>query len=174
MLDDAHPQAVDQTRLVRARARERDPVHARPLRRVRDRQRAARGPHRAVERQLAEQRDTVQLLTRQLPAGGQHRARDRQIEPRTGLADVARREVRGDPPGGKLIAGVEDRRGDALARLAHRRVDEPDDRKRRQPTAHVDLDGHVSRPQAVDRERVCPRQHRGASSLAVIRTGRRS
>ena len=77
---------------------------------------------------------------RQLSAGREHRARQRQVEAGAGLAHVAGREVRGYAPGRELISGVEDRRLDALARLAHRRVGQPDDRERGQPRADVHLD----------------------------------
>ncbi len=126
---------VDQARLASACARERERAHARALCRVRDRERAPRGPDGAVERQLPEQGDAVELVAGQLSAGGEHRARDRQVEARTGLAHVAGREIGGDAPGGELVAGVEDRRGDALARLAHSGIGEADDREGGQPRA---------------------------------------
>jgi hypothetical protein len=43
----------------------------------------------------------------------------------------------------------------ALARLAHGRIGESDDRERWQARPDVDLDGYVARIETVDRECVC-------------------
>ena len=42
---------------------------------------------------------------------------------------------------------------DAIARLAHGGVGQPDDRERGQPGADVDLDPHLARVHPIDRER---------------------
>ena len=68
--------------------------------------------------------------------------------------------------GGKLEARVQDRRADAVARLAHRGVAEPDDRERRQARADVDLDPHLARIDPVDGERRDAGEH--ASTLRRI------
>ena len=71
--------------------------------------------------------------------------RERRVEARAGLAQRRRREVGGDPRGRELEARVQDRRPDPVARLAHGRVAEADDRERGQPGADVDLDPHLAR-----------------------------
>ncbi len=131
-------------------------MQARVARRLRHCQRASARPHAAIERQFPEQRVALQPLPPKLPAGREQRAREREIQARPRLWHVARREVGGDPPGGELIAGVEDRRLNALARLTYGGVGETDDRECGQPGADVDLDGHVSRVQPFDRERMRP------------------
>ena len=72
----------------------------------------------------------------------------------------------------ELEARVEDRRADALARLADRRVGEADDRERGQARADVDLDRDVARAQPVDRERVGAREHRLAAAQRAAAMGR--
>ena len=53
---------------------------------------------------------------------------------------------------GKLEAGVDERRAHPLARLAHRRVGQADERERRQAAADVDLDVDLARLDAEQRE----------------------
>ena len=62
------------------------------------------------------------------------------------------REVHGEPLLRELEPGVEQRRAHALARLAHGRVGQPDERERRQPAADVDLDGDLAAVDALERE----------------------
>jgi hypothetical protein len=61
----------------------------------------------------------------------------------------------------------------ALARLAHRHVDETDERERGQPAAHVDLDTDVPRAQPVDRKCVRSRKHRSAPWREFLSEGAR-
>ncbi len=68
---------------------------------------------------------------RELAGGGEHGRRDRQVEARPRLAQVGRRQVRRDPLLRELEAGVDQRRAHPLARLAHRRVGQADERERR-------------------------------------------
>ena len=61
---------------------------------------------------------------------------------------------------GNSKPAVEQRRVDALARLAHGRVAAADDRERGQAAAQVDLDGDPPRGEAVDREGRDAGEHR--------------
>jgi len=70
-----------------------------------------------------------------------------------------RRRSRGPPSLRELEAGVEDRAADPLARLAHGAIGEADDREVRQAGADIDLDGDVSRLEAVDREGADASEH---------------
>ena len=99
----------------------------------------------------------------QLPGGGQQRRRDRQVEPGPGLAQARRREVGDDPPQRELEAAVGERRAHPLARLAHRRVGQADDREGRQAAVDVDLDPDRPGRDAVEGE--CPRGGEHAPTL---------
>ena len=98
---------------------------------------------------------TAQPSTRlgvELAGGDEERDRERQVERRADLAQVGRREVDRDPLLRELVARVDDRRPDALARLAHRLVGEADDRERGQPEPDVGLDPDPPGLDAVDGE----------------------
>ena len=102
---------------------------------------ARRGPTDvAGERQLADDRAADERVARELAARREDRDRERQVEARADLAQVGRRQVDRDPLLREHEAGVRERRPDALARLAHRLVGQPDDLERRQPVADVGLD----------------------------------
>ena len=79
-------------------------------------------------------------LQLELPGGGQQRGGDRQVHPGPGLAQAGRGEVGDDPPQRELEAAVDQRRAHPLARLAHRRVGQADDREGGQAAMDVDLD----------------------------------
>jgi hypothetical protein len=94
---------------------------------------------------------------------------------------VRRSEVDRDAPLRELKARVQQCRLDALARLAHGGVGAADDREGRQPAAQVNLDGHLPRGEAVDREgrdvgehrphardRRVPEQHTSATSQRKV------
>jgi len=83
---------------------------------------------------------------------GKQRTGDGEVEARTDLAQVRRCEVDGGAALREVEARVEDRRADALARLAHGTVGEADDREVRQPLPEVHLDGDAPRLEPVDRE----------------------
>ena len=98
------------------------------------------GAHLAGQRELADDRARLDRLRVQLSGRDEQRDRERQVERRADLAQVGRREVDRDPPQRELVARVHHRRPDALARLAHRLVGEPDDGERGQPEPDVGLD----------------------------------
>src|SRR6202020_2366500 len=89
---DGHAQAVDESRLARAAAAEDQRGQAVAQARLRDRERAARRAYAAVERELAEQRVAIERVSRDLAARGEHRAGERQVECGARLRHVARRE----------------------------------------------------------------------------------
>ena len=106
-------------------------------------ERARHRPQRAVERQLPHRADAREGRRRHLPGRGQGRQRERQVVLGPGLAEVGGREV-GDDPAGRHGEGlVREPGADALARLLHRRVGQPDHRERRKagPQVHLDLHG---------------------------------
>ncbi len=113
-----------------------------------------RGPHPAVEGQLAEQGDVAQPLGLELAGRRKDRAGDRKVKPGTRLGQIPGGEVGGYPPGGELESAVSDRRLDALPCLTYGCVGQPDDRERGQTGPDVELDQHVPRQRALDRERV--------------------
>jgi hypothetical protein len=160
---DRDGEAVDERCLLGARAGEDERAQPEALRGVRDGEGAARAAYAAVEGELAEQAVAAQPLRWELPGRGEDRAREREVEPRPRLGDVRGREVDGDPPRRELEARIEDRRPDALARLAYGGVREADDRERGQAGADVDLDRDVAGIEPVDRERVSSREHRLSS-----------
>ena len=138
-----------------------EPVQPGPPRRLGDGQRALAGAHGAGQRQLAEQRRSARAVRRRhLPAGGEHAAGQREIEAGPDLAQMGRGQVGRDAPRRELEAGVEDRRVDALARLAHGRVAQPHDREGGQAGAHVDLHRDRTRVEPVQREGAHAREHR--------------
>jgi hypothetical protein len=66
---------------------------------------------------------------------------------------VRGREVDREPLLWKVELRVEQRGPDPLARLADRPIRQPDERERRQPAPHVDLDGHLLRANPLQGER---------------------
>ena len=102
------------------------------------------------------------------PLAAEERDGEREVEARTDLAQVGRREVDRDAAVGEDVAGVRERGAHALARLAHRLVGQADDRERRQPAAQVGLDPHAPRLDAVERERVDPREPHSERAAEVI------
>ena len=121
-------------------------------RRLGDRQRPVDRPRRAVERQLADQRDPRQRLPLELAGGAQQRRGDRQVHPRPRLAQAGRGEVDDDPPQRELEAAVDQRRPHPLARLPHGGVGEADDREAGQAAVDVDLDPDRAGGDAVEGE----------------------
>ena len=94
------------------------------------------GAHLAVERQLADDRAAVRApRAATWPLAASTAIATGRSNAGADLAQVRRREVDRDPLAREHEAGVRDRRADALARLAHRLVGEPDDRERRQPAS---------------------------------------
>ena len=156
--------AVEQPRLGAAVRREHQRLEPRGARRVGRRERAATRPYAAVERELAEQRVRVQARVGELSARREDRARDREVEGGPCLRQVGRCEIRRDAAARELEARVADSGVHALARLAHGRVREADDREGRQAGSDVDLDRHTPRVKTVEREGVRARkQERSAA-----------
>ncbi len=117
-----------------------------------DREDAGDRPHRAVEGELADQRDPRSGWPLELPRRGQQRRRDRQVEAGAGLAQAGRSEVGDDPAQRELEAAVGERRPHPLARLAHGGVGQADDREGRQSPVDVDLDPDRARRDPVEGE----------------------
>jgi hypothetical protein len=148
--DDVQP--VDERRFEHALERDDESLEAGSRGSLRHRERPAARPDRAAEPELAEDRVALERVGGDVAAHGEDGARDREVEAGPRLAQRRRREVDRHTSLRELEAGVEDRRADALARLAHRPVGEADDREVGQARADVDLDGHAPRFEAVDRE----------------------
>ena len=102
-------------------------------------QNAVRMPQGAVQRKLAEQQSRVGYRG-DLAGAQQDRDGDGQVIGRPRLPQVRRRQADGDPPHGKLVAGVPYRRPHPLPRLLHRRIGKADDVKRGQTRRDVYLD----------------------------------
>ena len=77
------------------------------------------------------------------------------------------REVGRQPLERELEPGVEHRRADALARLAHRAVRQSDDGERRETAAEVDLDRDLTRSDSLDGECGDAREHAGKLDRAT-------
>ncbi len=121
-------------------------------RRLGDRQHPGHGTNRAVEGQLADQRQLRQPLEVELTGRGEQGGGDRQVQPRPGLAQAGRSEVGDDPPQRELEAAVDQRRPHPLARLAHRGVGQADDGEGGQAAVDVDLDPDRAGGDAVEGE----------------------
>ncbi len=147
-----HAQAVDERGLGGALLRDEQGVEARPRRPFGHRQRPPAPLELTAERELAEHREAVERQRRDLPAGREDAGGDRDVEPGAGLAQVGRREVRGDAPGREVEPGVRDRGAHPLPRLPHGRVSESDDREGREAGPEVHLDADRSRLDPVDGE----------------------
>jgi hypothetical protein len=80
-------------------------------------------------------------VARHLTGRDQERHGDRQIEPRSFLAQVARREVHDHPTQRPCQARVLDRGADPLARVLDGRPREPREGQRRQAAPNEGLDG---------------------------------
>ena len=140
--DARHRQPVDERRLTSALARDDEAGEARPARTLGDGQDPAAVAQLPAERELAEDRPALKLGGGQLLGGGQDAAGRREVEAGTHLAQMRGREVDRDPPLREREVRVQQRGVDALTRFAHGRIRAPDDRKRGQATAQVNLDGH--------------------------------
>ena len=117
-----------QRRLARPRARQHEPAQLVPAHALGDGQRAAHRPHLAGQRQLADDRAAVDRLGgRAAPEATSSATASGRSNAGPDLAQVRRREVDRDPLERELEARVHHRRPDALARLAHRLVGQPDD-----------------------------------------------
>ena len=115
----------------------------RPLSRLdllRHREHPRQRPDRAVEGELSRQPPVLDPVRRELARRDQDRGGDREVKARPGLAQVGRRQVGCDPLLRELEPRVHERGPDALARLAHGGVGQPDEREGRQASVDVDLD----------------------------------
>jgi hypothetical protein len=149
-----HLEFLYEARLVGLGARHHEGSELSVVRGLRHRKRAPAGLDLAAKRELAEQHVRVQAGAWHLSAGGQHGACKREVEPGARLRHIRGGEARGDSARREFIAGVADRRAHPLARLAHRRIGQPDDHERGQARADIDLDGHPLHLQRLDRERM--------------------
>ncbi len=129
-----------QGRLRPVLGRDGDRLDATLARRLGDRQHPGHRAQRPVEGELADHRQRRPVREVELARGSQQRGGDRQVEAGARLAQAGRGEVGDDPAEREVEAAVDHRRPHPLARLAHRRVGEPDDGKGRQPAVDVDLD----------------------------------
>ena len=91
-----------------------------------DGQRAAHPAHPAIERKFAHQDVVAQFFFIQRTVGAEDAQRHRQVEARTFFLYIRGREVDGDLRGRNVVAAIAQRRTDALAALAHRRIGQPD------------------------------------------------
>ncbi len=115
--------------------------------------------YRTVERQLADGHVPPHRGLRQLPGGGQDPQRNRQIEGRPDLARIRGRQVHGHAARRHVVSGVANGRTHALARLAHRRVRQADDRKCREAGGNVHLHVHRHCVQTDHRGAAHPGEH---------------
>ena len=153
-------QAGDNRGLACIGRRQQDARQAITARGHRDRKRSARGVHRSVERQLAEQHEIHDVPALHDTRRREDAERDRQIEGCAGLSHVGRRQIDRDAVGRKLEAGVADREPHALAALAHARIRQTDHREGRNAERYVDLDVDRTGIHAEDRCRPEAREHR--------------
>src|SRR5438552_925038 len=91
-----------------------------------DGQRAAHPAHPAIERKFAHQDVVAQFFFIQRTVGAENSQRHRQVESRTFFLYIRGREVDGDLCSRNIVAAVAQRRADALAALAHRRIGQAD------------------------------------------------
>ena len=99
-------------------------------------------PDRAVEPELAHERQSPHRLRQDVLARDQQAHGDRQIETRPRLAMTRRGEIDGDPLRRRPSdAAAHERRAHPVARLAARFIGETDDGEGGQTDADVDLDG---------------------------------
>jgi site-specific DNA recombinase len=135
----------------------------------RDRQRAADRVHAPVEPELAHHAPAPEIRQARRSLGGEKRQRDRQVEGDAFLPDARRCEVHRDPTLRVVEARVPERGADAIPRLAHGAVGEPDGRGLRQARRHVDLDVDEERIDAAKRPRPHAREHRSRVPHATPR-----
>ena len=121
------PRRAGKGRLGRVRAGTAIAPAQRPCR-LRHRQHSRHGADRAVERELAREREPASLSA-QSCRRRQNRGRDRQVEARAGLAQIRGRKVGGDPLLRELEARVLERGPHPLARLPDRRSGRPTSEK---------------------------------------------
>ena len=108
----------------------------------------------AVERELAQHEIAAQAIAiLQHVLCGENPERERKIERRSFLARVGGREIDGHLAGGKIEAGIFERRFDPVERLLDRALGEADEPMRRNPGADVDLNFHRKRINADQRTR---------------------
>ena len=92
----------------------------------RHRQRPANRLETAIQRQLPQQDIFMEPGPLDDSCSSQDADRDRQIVGGTLLFDIGRRQIRGDPPGWKIVAGVFERRLDPVLTLLDRAIRQPD------------------------------------------------
>ena len=148
----AHLDPLDERRLGRVRLRDQQAAVARAPGAQRGVQRAPDRPQLSAQRELAGQRVAMEVLGRHLSARREQAHGDREVEARARLPHVRGREVDGQPLLREIQPGVQQRRSDALTRLADRAVRQSDERERREPLAHVDLDGDLLGADAFERK----------------------
>jgi hypothetical protein len=117
----------------------------------RNRQHALARTHRARQREFADDGKIFKLVGFKLLARRQHAECDGQIKARPFFFHVGGREVDGGLAHRKFVAGIGQRRGDAVLGLLDRRVRQADERDERVAVAAVDLDFDRVSVNAVDR-----------------------
>ena len=133
-------QALHHTRLGKVFFGEHQRVEAGTPSGERHRQRSTHRPDRALQTQLAQDRDATQPLAGDLAGRRQDAEGDRQVEGGAVLADVGRGEIHRDALQGKRVAGIGERRVHPLAPFLHRALRQSHRRERRQAVGDVGLD----------------------------------
>ena len=124
-----------------------------------DRQDALYATDASRQCELPGQRIVPQIGSADLSRRREQAHRDGKVVDRPLLADIRRGEVHGDVRLDLLETRISDRRRDAVLRLLHRLVGQPNQRELRRPIRRTDLD--LDRPcvNATDRPRMTFRQH---------------
>ena len=128
-------------------------------------------PHHAIERQLPDdQRVVQQWRGRRLLTRDEDPERDGQVVGGTGLLQVCRGKVHGDPTQGKLATRVANGSAHAVLALPHGGIRQANDHHARNALAdiHLDLDQHAVQPHDGAREYL--RQH-AAPCLCIQKLG---
>ena len=133
-------QPLDDGRFAGVGARQQHARHAFAPSGGGDREHAARGMNRPVQREFPEHHDVVDLAALDGPLCGEDPERNWQVERRAGLPDVGRREIHGDAMRRKLESRVPDRALHAVPAFADAGVGQADQREKGQAERDVDFD----------------------------------
>ena len=145
-------EALHQRRLGRVLDRDDQALEGGTARSLGDSDRARYRAERAAQRELAAQGDRREAVARDLIGRREEGDREREVEARARLAQVGRGEVCGYPLERELESRVLQRGAHTLARLAHRRIGQPDDGEHGEASPRVDLDGDLPALDSLDGE----------------------
>jgi ADP-ribose pyrophosphatase len=146
-------------RLRRRLGRAQDSVEAGFARRLGRDEHAVDGTQPAVERQLADGRESLEAVARKLVRGSEDRQRDRQVEARALLLQGGRREVDDDAPPRPYELGGLDATLDALLRLLAGAIGQSDDREAGDAALEVRLHFDTAGLEPEERMRDRSREH---------------